>query len=119
MTGELPAEWKADSFKITDPDGTVLTYQVITTNKNSAQIIQNPNDVANVLHTQQYTIELDVKDVPAMGYKTLKLQPLYHVRATTPKTMLKRNQVMENEYLRVSFNSNGTYDVLDKENGKS
>lgn len=119
MTVELPAEWKADSFKITDPDGTVLTYQVITTNKNSAQIIQNPNDVANVLHTQQYTIELDVKDVPAMGYKTLKLQPLYHVRATTPKTMLKRNQVMENEYLRVSFNSNGTYDVLDKENGKS
>ena len=116
ITVEIPAEWKADSFKITDPDGEAVTYQVITTNKHSAQIIQNPNDVANVLHTQQYTIELDVKDIPAMGYKTFKLQPLYHVRATTPKTMLKRDQVMENEYLRVTFNSNGTYNVLDKEN---
>ena len=33
--------------------------------------------------------------------------------------MLKKAQVMENEYLRVSFNANGTYNVLDKANGKS
>ncbi|MDD6276362.1 MAG: glycoside hydrolase family 38 C-terminal domain-containing protein [Clostridia bacterium] len=119
LTIELPAEWKADSFKITDTDGEVLKYQILSTNSDSAQIIQNPNDVANVLHTNQYTIVLDVKDVPAFGYRTLKLQPLYHVRATTPKTMLKKPQVMENEYLRVSFNSNGTYNVLDKVTGKS
>ena len=119
LTIELPAEWKADSFKITDTDGEVLKYQILSTNSDSAQIIQNPNDVANVLHTNQYTIVLDVKDVPAFGYRTLKLQPLYHVRATTPKTMLKKPQVMENEYLRVSFNSNGTYNVLGKVTGKS
>ena len=119
LTIELPAEWKADSFKITDTDGEALTYQVLATNSDSAQIIQNPNDVANVLHTNQYTIVLHVKDVPAFGYRTLKLQPLYHVRATTPKTMLKKPQVMENEYLRVSFNANGTYNVLDKATDKS
>ena len=28
------------------------------------------------------------------------------------------NQAMENEYLRVTFNSNGTYNVVDKETGK-
>ncbi len=119
MTIELPMEWKADSFKITDTDGEVLTYQILATNKHVAQIIQNPNDVANVLHTQQYKIVVDVKDIPGFGYRTLKLQPLYNVRATTPKTMLKKAQVMENEYLRVSFNANGTYNVLDKANGKS
>ena len=119
MTIELPAEWKADSFSITDVDGTALTYQILASNKHVAQIIQNPNDVANVLHTQQYKIVVDVKDIPGFGYRTLKLQPLYNVRANTPKTMLKRAQVMENEYLRVSFNANGTYNVLDKVNGKS
>ncbi len=115
---EIPAEWKADSFRITDKDGNEVKYQVLATNMNNAQIIQNPNDVANVLHTQQYTIMLDVKDVPGMGYKTLKMQPLYNVRSKNPVTMKKSAQVMENEYLRVTLNSNGTYDVLDKETGK-
>ena len=115
---ELPAEWKADSFKIVDAEGNELKYQILATNMNNAQIIQNPNDVANVLHTQQYTIMLDVKDVPAMGYKTLKMQPLYHVRAKNPVTMKKNAQTMENEYLRVTINANGTYDVLEKDTGK-
>ncbi len=116
---EIPAEWKADSFQITDKDGNVLKYQILATNKNVAQIIQNPNDVANVLHTQQYTIMLDVKDVPAMGYKTLKMQPLYKVRAKNPVTMKKNVQSMENEYLIVTINSNGTFDVYSKETGKT
>ena len=115
---ELPAEWKADSFEILDENGEALTYQIISTNKNNAQIIQNPNDCANVLHTQQYEIELYVKDVPAFGYKTYKMRPLYKVRAKTPVTMLKSNQVMENEFLRITINANGTFNVLDKENGK-
>ena len=115
---ELPAEWKADSFKIVDAEGNELKYQILATNMNNAQIIQNPNDVANVLHTQQYTIMLDVKDVPAMGYKTFKMQPLYHVRAKNPVTMKKNAQTMENEYLRVTINANGTYDVLEKDTGK-
>lgn len=120
MTVEIPDEWKASGFKITDTDGTELKYQVLKTQSNSAQIIQNPNDVANVLHSTRVKIAVEVKDIPAMGYKTLRLQAIVgRVRAATPVTMLRRPQVMENEYLRVSFNSNGTYNVLDKENGKS
>jgi mannosylglycerate hydrolase len=115
---EIPAEWNCYTFEILDTDGTPLKYQVLETDKNNAQIIQNPNDVANVLHTRQYTIRLEVKDIPAMGYKTLKVRPLGYTRLTTPVTMLKKPQVMENEYLRVSVNSNGTFNVLDKESDK-
>lgn len=115
---EIPAEWKADSFKILDEDGNTIKYQVISTNKANAQIIQNPNDTANVLHTEQYYVAAKVKDIPAMGYKTYKVQPLYNVRATTPVTLVKTTNVMENEYIRVSFNHNGTFDVLQKDSGK-
>ena len=115
---ELPAEWKADSFEIDDPDGKPVLYQIISTDKNNAQIIQNPNDVANVLHTQQYEIEMFAEDVPGCGYKTYRLHPLYNVRAKTPVTMLRKAQTIENEYLVVSINANGTYNVLDKETGK-
>ena len=118
MRVEIPAEWKADSFEILDTDGEKIKYQILTTNKANAQIIQNPNDTANVLHTEQYLIAAEVKDVPAMGYKTLKIRPLYNVRATTPVTLVKTTQVMENEYLKVSFNHNGTFNVVEKETGK-
>ncbi len=118
MRVEIPAEWKADSFEILDTDGEKVKYQVLTTNKANAQIIQNPNDTANVLHTEQYLIAAEVKNVPAMGYKTLKIRPLYNVRATTPVTLVKTTQVMENEYLKVSFNHNGTFNVVEKETGK-
>ena len=115
---EIPAEWKADSFQITDENGEVVKYQVLTTNKQNAQIIQNPNDTANVLHTEQYLVAAEIKDIPGMGYKTLKVRPLYNVRATTPVTLVKTTNVMENEYLKVSFNHNGTFNVIDKESGK-
>ena len=115
---EIPAEWKADSFEILDEDGTAIKYQVISTNKENAQIIQNPNDTANVLHTQQYYVAAEVYDIPAMGYKTFKVRPLYNVRATTPVTLVKTTNVMENEFLKVSFNHNGTFNVVDKETGK-
>lgn len=116
---EIPKEWKTSQFKIVDKDGNPCKYQICASNKNNAGIIQNPIDVANVLPSEQYTIQLEVNGVPAMGYKTLRMEPVYNVRATTPVTMLKTNQVMENEYLRVSINANGTYNVLDKENGRS
>ncbi len=115
---EIPAEWKADSFKILDDDGEEIKYQVLSTNKSNAQIIQNPNDTANVLHTEQYYISAFVKNVPAMGYKTLKIQPLYNVRKTTPVTLVKTTNVMENEFLKVSFNHNGTFNVIEKETGR-
>ncbi len=118
MRVEIPAEWKADSFEILDTNGEKIKYQILTTNKANAQIIQNPNDTANVLHTEQYLIAAEVKDVPAMGYKTLKIRPLYNVRATTPVTLVKTTQVMENENLKVSFNHNGTFNVVDKTTGK-
>ncbi|MCR4615900.1 MAG: hypothetical protein K5756_07105 [Clostridiales bacterium] len=116
---EIPFEWKADSFRITDEEGNAYKYQIISSNKDNRQIIQNPNDVANVLHTEQYLIALEVKDIPAMGYRTFKMEPLYNVRNTTPVTMLRSDRVMENEYLRVTINENGTFDVYDKENARS
>jgi mannosylglycerate hydrolase len=115
---ELPREWRADSFKVLDTDGNPLGFQIIGKDKNNAQVIQNPNDTANVLHTHQYNIQLEVKDVPGMGYKALKLQPLHNVRPNTPVTMLKSVQAMENNYLRVTFNPNGTFNVLEKETGR-
>ena len=48
-----------------------------------------------------------------MGYKTLKVVPKYHTRATTPVNMFCGINTMENEYLKVKINSNGTLKVTE------
>ena len=115
---EIPDEWNSPNFKIYDVDGSEVKFQILSTLAGNAQIIQNPNDVANVLHTKQFTVSLYIKDVPAMGYKTLKVKPVGKIRSETPVTMKKGVHTMENEYLRVTIADNGTYTVLDKENGR-
>lgn len=47
-----------------------------------------------------------------MGYKTLKVVPKYHTRATTPVNMFCGINTMENEYLKVKINSNGMLMLL-------
>lgn len=115
---QIPTEWNAKRFEIYDPNGNKADFQIIGS-KTNAEIIQNPNDVANVLHTVQYTIILNAEDIPAMGYKTYKVKAAGYARPKTPVTMLRGPQTMENEYLRVTFAANGTFDVLDKETGKT
>ena len=75
-------------------------------------------DAVDVLPVSRHTIRIFVKDIPSMGYKTLKVVPKYHTRAATPINMLCGINTMENEYLKVKINSNGTLKVTEKETGK-
>ena len=51
-----------------------------------------------------------------MGYKTLKVVPKYHTRATTPVNMLCGINTMENEYLKVKITKRTL--VTEKETGR-
>ena len=82
------------------------------------QIVQDLADAVDVLPVSRHTIRIFVKDIPSMGYKTLKVVPKYHTRAATPINMLCGINTMENEYLKVKINSNGTLKVTEKETGK-
>lgn len=115
---EIPIEWKCDGFDIYDTNGNKCLYQIISTISPMYQIVQDPADAVDVLPVSRYSIKVYVSDIPPMGYKTLKVVPKYNVRANTPVNMLCGAQSMENEYLIVKINSNGTVDVTDKETGK-
>lgn len=116
---EAPQEWKADSIQITDCNGKIVPFQLMGVNKESYQIIQNPNDTANVMPSNQYNLKIEVSGIPSMGYKTYKVVPVYNVRGKNPKSMLVSAQTMENEHLRVSLNSNGTMNVTENSTGKT
>lgn len=115
---EIPLEWKCDSFEIVDINGNICPVQTVSSINPMYQIVQDPADAVDVLPVSRHSIRVYVKDIPSLGYKTLKVVPKYNTRAKTPKNMLREAQTMENEYLFVKINPNGTLDVTDKETGK-
>ena len=115
---EVPQEWKADSIQISDCNGNIIPFQLMGVDKESYQIIQNPNDTANVMPSSQYRVKMELSGIPSFGYKTYKVTPLYNVRGKNPKSMLVAAQTMENEFIRVGINSNGTLNVTEKNSGK-
>jgi mannosylglycerate hydrolase len=76
-----------------------------------------------VLPTDRTRLFFDTGEIPACGWKIFKAAPLdwkpgeetaYGDPWQRSDTLLKTPHVMENEYLRVSMNPNGTFDLTDK-----
>ncbi|MDH4203750.1 MAG: glycosyl hydrolase-related protein [Phycisphaerae bacterium] len=71
---------------------------------------------------------LETGDVPACGYKVIKLVPgknfnrnhfyWLHMRQSMGEDISRTDNVLENEYLRVDVNSNGTLKLTEKESGR-
>ena len=115
---EIPLEWKCDDFEITDVEGNICEVQKLSSIEPMYQIVQDPADAVDVLPVSRHSVRIDVKNIPQMGYKTLKVTPKYNTRASNPKSMLSSAQTMENEYLSVTINRNGTLCVTDKDTGR-
>jgi len=115
---DIPAEWKCKSFEIIDMEGRVLPMQIVKTSSPFYPIVQSPNDVANIFPSSRYEVRVEFKDIPGLGYRTFEVSPIPAVRFSQPKSMLTGPQTMENEYLTVSFNANGTMNVQDKITGQ-
>jgi hypothetical protein len=115
---EIPAEWKNKAFEITDEQGRALRTQTLKVVSPFYQIVQSPNDVANVFPSSRYELKVEFNDVPGFGYKTFRVKPVKETRAKQPKSMVTGPLSMENEYLAVSFHANGTMFVKDKITGR-
>jgi mannosylglycerate hydrolase len=65
-------------------------------------------------------LEFIARDVPALGYKVFYLYPGETPSENAPKPVLGAGENwMENKYYKISFHSNGSFDLLDKETGTS
>lgn len=117
---EIPRNLKSGSFVIVDEEGQKANIQILGSD-DSFQIVQSPNDTANTFLTKQYRTKVQLKSVPAMGYKTFFVKPIDKddVVPTRQATMLTDINTMENEFLRVAFNTNGTMTITDKVTGKT
>jgi len=78
--------------------------------------------------THRHLCYIDFGRIPAMGYKIIKIVPNQRfgpdkfywlpMRRAVPENILVDNHVLENDYLRAKFNSDGTLNLTHKQSGK-
>ncbi len=124
---DLPQSESVWDFDIIDTDGTVLSKQIISRKEVSLPV--------SALHARPYPYFVDrmetcvsVDHIPAMGYKVLRVVKTQgfnrramfwqDIRRTDGREIARDCRTMENRFLKVTMNENGSIDILDKESGR-
>lgn len=109
-------------FDIVDADGNSVCYELLT--KENIQIgverFLDTNGIRMAATRRKALVEVEV---PAMGYTTYAVRPRARKYIPQPETgpdrplLARENGVLENEWLKVQINSNGTFNLLHKPSG--
>jgi len=116
---EIPKAWNANDIELYDEKGEKVEIQLINKINDSYPLVESKTDACGVYLASRYIIRALVKDIPSFGYKTFFVKGIEKVSYHQPTTMLTGPQTMENDYLAVTINTNGTLKVHDKINDRT
>ncbi len=102
-------------IKVCDMDGADIHSQVIGKSEFLATF-NHPQELPLRTRSNRWEFYFDAADVPALGYKVFKVIPADEEERGRC-SLLAGPAAMENEFLRVSVNPNGTVDVTNKADG--
>ena len=123
---DLPREEYATEFHLEDLQGKKIEIYEYDSNNVNMVSINAENRPKNVL-CKRVDIDLLVKDVPALGYKTLKLKrvkgdgrfdgkKMPFANPVIPyKPIAKTPNILDNGLLKIEVNPNGTVNITDLE----
>jgi len=104
------------AFSIYDNEGKKIEHQVIS-REESYLISIEPHELPTNYKTTKWKVALEAVELPGLGYKTYTVKPEKGKKSNFGSQITATN-TMENEYLKVRFESNGTLQVTDKRNGE-
>ena len=110
---DFPVEPKNKSMEIFDADTMKPVPFQLQDRKEWGSNVMSPFDTPAPFYSRRFKFAFEACDVPASGYRT------FIVRSKSAEfvnygSMLTSNHIMENEFLRVEFNSNGTFNLINK-----
>lgn len=111
---ELPRDIIRDGIIIEDLSGN--TIPSVTLSKSDISPMFDDQDVTE---RQRYSCVVELRNIPAMGYKTFKVLPVRKTPRPSRKNIITAHQVLENDFIRVTIQDNGTFTVYSKETGVS
>ncbi len=124
---ETPVQWNARELKLLDSQGTETDTDLLSIEQVKVAVDEDDSRPWPY-HAHRHKIEFDTGALPPLGYKTFTVKvksTLDNKIASWPNPPQKRSSlfngpgVMENEYLKLSLNPNGTFDLYDKENNRT
>lgn len=86
------------------------------TSSNSSVFVDSIWEVPTILSSKNHRVYAKLKQIPAMGYKTFKVSG--DAPALRHTVGIASDNLLENNFLKVSVNGNGTVNVLNKTTGK-
>ncbi|OYD15567.1 hypothetical protein CH333_05425 [candidate division WOR-3 bacterium JGI_Cruoil_03_44_89] len=113
---DFPIEKKNMAFEVEDLDGKTLPHQVLS-EKETYGIIKHPHDAPFPFYCLRRRMMISAEDIPSMGYKAFKVRLKEGISRTTGSLVPSPN-TLENKYLRVKIESDGTLNIKDKENNR-
>ncbi len=103
-------------FTIADSKGKNIPFVVEKIETNVTTSIHSPINLPGGVIINRYTVRIPLKSLAPMSYQTLIVTPCEGKLEVTPNR--KRSALrMENDFIRVQINKNGTCDITDKKSG--
>jgi len=114
---ELMASEDTGGFTVTDAKGRAIPFEVVKVERNVQKRTLSPINLPGLKDVNRYTLRLRPGKIDAMTRKVYLCIP-----TDTPNSPLqltrKRGNVIENEYLKVKVNRNGTVELTHKASGR-
>ena len=126
----IPTDWpvfqeffgfeKLPTFRIKDADGNNIEYQRVSQTLNKKNLVTFRVKTPDLFETTEVTAAFRMS-IPAMGYSTLiieKAKALQPVRHSNDSKIAHSGNCLENEYLKVQVNADGSVNMSDKRTGQ-
>lgn len=116
---DIPKEFDAGDFNIYDLNGNKLEKQILNIIP-SQPVLEQMIDRPMYFDMMRYHCYVYLNGVPEFGCKSFMIEPIKSdkIKIKNSEKGLANKNVIENEYLKIKINSNGTFDLFDKLNKK-
>ncbi len=114
---DIPVNLDKGSFSIINSDGNSLQFEILS-KRNYQPVLEQMIDRPMYHDMIRYETKINIEDVPPFGYKVFSVEPCNQF-IEKKNSLPKQNLFMENEFLKVKINANGTFNLYDKKNDLS
>ena len=113
---DLPDKSEYNGFSIRDVNNNAIPYTV-TKSESFGTLVRNLQDISLQLRSQRVQLSAEFTGIPAFGYKSYTLKKEDSNIGSLNVSLENsddQDKYLENEYLKVSLNSDGSLNIYDK-----
>jgi mannosylglycerate hydrolase len=115
---DIPFKHRDQQYDIEDAtNGKPIDFQEASRSDHPA-VVRHLGDATMQMHSLRVHAHLNCQDLPALGYKTYLVKPK-ETFSRSFGSLVTEAQQMENDFLKVNINKNGTLDVTEKKSGNT